>query len=302
MVEPKPGDGWWELSRRYFLESPAHVIIARDNTDAPAGFAVIATSRDRAPLADDPLLVPWIADARERARDGDAVLWARSDRVGAEPGVHALLGFGGVLMSGLANPRYLYLPIDPDNPDAVAFSGSLGAVHVPGLDVELTGRGIECHIVDLGPGGLLAAQRDVVYREIGIAEQSRPRSLAVEQLDPDAVRTLLRDATRPERIERSPFAVGATVAERAASVRALLDAAIERAFGTGSRDQRLRAVLTAGYLERATTHEAVAASLHVSRAVYFRLAREAIDRLTATLRVMLLDASSRGAADGSRVR
>ena len=37
-----------------------------------------------------------------------------------------------ILRSGLRNPRYAYLPIDPRSRAALAFSAAVGAVHVPG--------------------------------------------------------------------------------------------------------------------------------------------------------------------------
>jgi hypothetical protein len=150
-------------------------------------------------------------------------------------------------------------------------------VNIPELFVTVGSRTMECHVVDFGPGGLLGAQRATVYAELGL---DPPDATCV---DGDSVRALLRDFSRADRLAASPLATGVTVAEPAESVRAQVRAAIERAFGSGRHDERLRAVLYAGYLEREGSHESVAASLHMSRAVYFRHAREAVDRLAAEL-------------------
>ena len=82
--------------------------------------------------------------------------------------VQAMLGIAGVLRSGVANPRFAYMPINPANPDALTFAGALGAEHLAELDLEFGARRIECHRIDYGPGGLLAAQRAVVYSELGL--------------------------------------------------------------------------------------------------------------------------------------
>ena len=106
------------------------------------------------------------------------------DSVSLVPRVQALLNMATILRSGLRNPRYAYLPIDPRSRAALAFSAAVGARHVPELDVD----GWECHVLDYGPGGLLGAQRDLVLRELGVAPPA---------LDVDAVREALRNLRRP---------------------------------------------------------------------------------------------------------
>jgi hypothetical protein len=267
------------LLQRYMREAPDLVVVVRDRNDAIVGISISASTLVPHAYVDRAILGPWLADARARAGDADAVVWAVSKVVGDELTVRPLLGFGGVLRSGVSNPRYIYLPIDIEHSGAVEFSASIGGVHTPELDVRVGAKQIQCHIVDFGPGGMLGAQRAIVYAELGF--ELPPDDVIV--VDGEAVRALLRDLTRDDRLAASSFATGDTVAERAASVRALVRDAVDRTFGAGARDEKLRAVMVAGYLERTTSHEAVAASLHMSRAVYFRTAREAVDRLAGEL-------------------
>ena len=118
--------------------------------------------------------------------------------------VQAMLGMAGVLRSGIANPRFAYMPINPTNPDALTFARALGAEHLSELDLEIGTRRIECHRIDYGPGGLVAAQRAVVYAELGLAS---PRPLQGEpKRDFEAVREALRNFRVPHELARSPLA------------------------------------------------------------------------------------------------
>ena len=167
--------------------------------------------------------------------------------------MQALLNMATILRSGLRNPRYAYLPIDPRSRAALAFSAAVGARHVPELDVD----GWECHVLDYGPGGLLGAQRDLVRRELGLAEPRTGRARGAAQ------------PPSPGR-RRGPRAA----AERGrAGVRDTPD------------EQLLRRVLIRGYFDPAASHEAAAHELHLSRAAYFRRLRAASDRVAEWLAV-----------------
>ena len=89
--------------------------------------------------------------------------------------------------SGLANPAAAYLPIASGDATAEAFSAACGARPVAELVVEEAGVRVECHVLDYGPGGLLAFQRAAVYRELGL----RPPTL-------EAVREALRNYGSPD--------------------------------------------------------------------------------------------------------
>ena len=174
---------WWPSTARFFDEAPDHVWVVRKRDD-PVGFMIIATSDDESPIADDPMLVPWIEHARGMTDGGTAVIWRNARTLNDDAAVQGLLGAAGLALSGVANPRFLYLPIDPLYPGAEAFSASLGAQHVPELDVDLGDGVTQCHIVDTGPGGTLGAQLAAVLAECGDA----PVAVATAPIDEAAVR------------------------------------------------------------------------------------------------------------------
>ena len=218
---------WWPSTARFFDEAPDHVWVVRKRDD-PVGFMILATSDDESPIVDDPMLVPWIEHARGMTDGGTAVIWRNARTLNDDAAVQGLLGAAGLALSGVANPRFLYLPIDPLYPGAEAFSASLGAQHVPELDVDLGDGVTQCHIVDTGPGGTLGAQLAAVLAECGDA----PVAVATAPIDEAAVRGALRDWDRPDLLAEAPFAVGATPAERAQSVRSTIRQAVASAFGS----------------------------------------------------------------------
>jgi hypothetical protein len=213
------------------------------------------------PAYEDPVLGPWLAHARSLAPDGNAVLWRDSEDFSGDPRSHvrAMVNMAGILRSGLKNPRYAYLPIEPGSEAARAFSAALGARHLPELDVEIGERRIECHLVDYGEGGLLGAQRDLVYAELGLVTTAAP-------FDLDVVRHALRNLHLPHELADSPLALGAGPA----SVRELLEEAAEHAFGETENERLLQRVLVRGYITPAASHEQAAYELNLSRSAYFR--------------------------------
>lgn len=271
--------GWWPLLERFFDAAPARIGIARDPEDRLAGYLVSVTPGNAPSFAaDDPLLGPWLAHARSRSPSGNAVLWHDAvDLAERCSGVQAMLGVAGILQSGLTNPRFAYLPIHPRLPEALEFARVLGARHIPELDLELAGVQVECHLLDYGPGGLLGAQRDVVYAEVGL----RPPRAA--PIDVKVVRQALRDLGVPSRLAVNELASGDGLEGRAESVRALLTDAAEHAFGETADELLLRRVLTRGYLDPAPSHELAASELNLSRAAYFRRLKMAVERIAAHL-------------------
>jgi AAA ATPase domain len=291
---------WWQLTRRYFAESPDRVAVARDLDDRICGYMAYMSQATAPPLADtDPLIGRWLAHARLDAGLGDSVLWQAAVDFTGQGKVQAMLGLAGVLRSGVANPRFCYLPIDPSHPGAVDFAQALNATHLTELDADIGGQRVECHRLDCGPGGLLASLRRQVYLELGLPEPDlaeRPGTagdeaspapgalhLAVPYQRPGAdletVRMALRNFRVPRDLARSPLAQGDTVPERAEFVRRQLRTAAQEAFGDSASEQLLQRVLMAGYLEPTTSHEAAAARLCLSRAAYFRRLRTAVERL-----------------------
>jgi hypothetical protein len=273
---------WWRLTRRFFVESPERVAIARDAEDRLCGYLVCMTPATAPEFAhEDPLVGPWLTHARSDARLGDSVLWHDSvDFSGDRRGrVQAMLGMAGVLRSGASNPRFAYMPINPANPDALTFARALGAEHLNELDLDMGRRRIECHRIDYGPGGLLAAQRAVVYSELGLAAPTPGSGEGEHRFELEDVREALRNFRVPHELARSPLASGDTPEERAESVRRLLRDAAERAFGDNENEKLLRRVLIRGYIEPAPSHEQAAIDLSLSRAAYFRRLRAAAERV-----------------------
>jgi hypothetical protein len=270
---------WWPLLERFFDEAPARIGIARDPEDRLAGYLVSITPRNAPSFAaDHPLLGPWLADAHSRSPSGNAVLWhAAVDLAGRCSGVQAMLGVAGILQSGLSNPRLAYMPIDPNLPEALEFARVLRAQHIPELDLEHAGVRVQCHVLDYGPGGLLGAQRDVVYRELGLRPPHTPPT------EVEVVRQALRDLDVPSRLAASELATGDALEDRAESVHALLAEAAQHAFGQSADELLLRQVLVRGYLDPAPSHELAARELNLSRAAYFRRLRMAVERLATYL-------------------
>ena len=257
---------WWPSTRELFERAPERVVIARDPGDNLCGFSISVTPANAPPAADeDVLLGPWLAHARENVPDGNAILWRDAMDFTGDPasGIQGMINLVGVLRSGLSNPRYAYIPINPGHP-AAEFTQALGAAHVEELDVNVGDTCFECHVLDYGRLGLLGMQRAVVYMELGLA----PPPAAAAGVE--TVREALRNLRVPPELARSPLARGSSVEERAESVRTLFEHAAESAFGHSENELLLRRVLTRGYLEPAPSHEAAADELNLSRAAYFR--------------------------------
>jgi len=292
--DPRPGDreaidaalrgtrhaGCWEGSARFFTEAPEHVAVVRDAEERVAGYGIAVTPAS-APgfCGDDPVLAPWLDHASRLAPHGEAVLYRDSVDLTREPdsGVIGMLGMAGMLRSALENPRFAYLPINPSLPGALEFAAAAGGRHLPELDVRVGAVELRCYLIEYGPGGLLAAQRDLVYRELGLPPP--PAADAGAGIDFATVRDALLNLDSPALLARSPLASGSDPDERAASVRQALDDACERAFGSSQGERLLRDVLIRAYIRPAPSHELAAQELHLSRSAYFRRLRAATARV-----------------------
>jgi hypothetical protein len=217
------------------------------------------------------LLGPWLRYARDELNTTSAVIWREAVDLTGEMGeVTSLLGAGGLLATGVANPRYGFLPISPLVPAAQQFSEALDAVHVPALDLHGHGMDLACHVVDFGPGGLLGFQRDWIYRETGAAAP-------LDQPDGDPAR-LLRLLREPGGLAHGPTWLGDTPAERLANLNQNVRVALD-VFGTTHDDQLARAIIEKAFLGEAASHEAIARQLHLSRSAYFRRLNSASTRV-----------------------
>jgi hypothetical protein len=273
----------WQYIRPFAERDKAHVFVVKGRETGLGGIAVSVTPGAAGPVAfADPILGPWLEHARTLTPDGNAVLWQTAIALVDDPEgeVQSLLGSGGLLRSGLHNPRYIFLPIDPRHRGAVAFAAAVGARRVPSLDVAVGNFLLECHVGDLGTRGVLGAARDVVYLELGLTP---PTPLLVSS---DAVRQALRELNDPVRLANTSLAwlidaaPAVTAVERADQVSAWLRAGTDRAFGAGEEEQLRRNIIELTFWSPSGSHTATARALHLSRATYFRRLSEATQRLS----------------------
>jgi hypothetical protein len=271
---------WWSLTRVFLEQHPEFCGVARDAEGRVGGYFVAVAPNSAPPAAEaDPLLGPWLRHARETLRTNRAVLWRDAIDLTGEMGeVTSLLGAGGLLSTGVANPRYGFLPISPVVPAARLFSEALGATHEPSLDVATHGQELACHIVDFGPTGLLGFQRDWIYRETG----ARPRSDAPE-VEPIEVLKLLRD---PDRLAHGPSWLGSSPSARLDRLRQLVEDSLV-VFGDHRDDELAREIIAAAFLGQSAPHDAIARQLHLSRSAYFRRLHGASERVSEELAARL---------------
>jgi len=285
----KGGEWWWALTAPFFLQAPGRVCVVRDADENLCGFCISVSPHDAPAVAEsDPLLGPWLAHARREHPGAEVMLWRDSiDFTAGEEGdmsspVLALMNTAAVLRSGLTNPRYSYLPIHRENKVAMEYARAVGAQHTAELDLEVDDHVTECHVIDYGPGGMLARQRATVYAELGLPppdERARDDSTSGVTITADMVRDALRSLDNPLELAGSPLATGDTPDERAASVRALLADATANAFGEAPDERLLQQIMERGYLDASASHESAALELNVSRATYFRRLRVASQRV-----------------------
>jgi hypothetical protein len=254
---------WWRVTEVFFTAHPEHCGVARDPQGHIGGYFIAVAPTDVPQAAEtDPLLGPWLRHARDELNTSSVVMWREAVDLTGEMGeVTSLLGAGGLLSTGVANPRYGFLPISPLVPAAQQFSEALGAVHVPALDMRAHGIELACHVVDFGPGGLIGFQRDWIYRETGSTPPAdRPA------VDPARLLRMLRE---PALLSHGPMWLGSTPAERLANLRGRVTEALD-VFGNSDDDRLARAIIRAAFLDSAAPHEAIARQLHISRSAYFR--------------------------------
>jgi AAA ATPase domain len=282
------GSVWWTFTEPFFLQAPERVCVVRDADENLCGFNISVSPRNAPPVAErDPLLGPWLAHARREHAGEEVMLWRDSiDFTSSDEGdisspVLALMNTAAVLRSGLTNPRYSYLPIHRENKVAMEYARAVGAEYVEELDLQVDEHVTECHVIDYGPGGMLARARATVYAELGIPapDASDVADEVPSEITPDAVRDALRSLDNPLELATSPLAVGDTPDERAASVRALLADATANAFGDAPDERLLQQIMERGYLDSYASHESAALELNVSRATYFRRLRIASQRV-----------------------
>ena len=269
-------DEWWDETSVFFREHSEFVGIARDRDGGVGGYYVAVSPGNAPPAAEtDVLLGPWLRYARQVLKTDSAVLAREAvDLTGERGEITALLGAGGVLGTGVVNPRYVFLPISPTVPAAQAFSEALGARHVSELDVNAYGMELACHIVDFGPSGLLGFQRDWIYRESGMVPPVEPTGV-----DPGRLIRLLRD---PNGLSHGPEWLGPTPSERLENLRRMVRESLS-VFGDHRDDDVARRIVEEAFLGVGASHETIARQFHLSRSAYFRRLQSATARLGAEL-------------------
>ncbi len=268
----------WAGLRRWFRESPGHVYTVRNSSGTLVGIGVWVTPNDAPPWAsEDTVVGPRLEHARAHSPEGRAVIsrggrplkWSTKTTKAAIANP-AMVGRRGV------DHRYFYGARFEGRVQQADFYDAMGYRRVPGLDVVEDGRLVECHILDLGEGGVIGGIRDIVYRNLGLP----PPAIPTRQQDvSELVRDALRSYHRPTALAANPLADGATIEQRHESVRRLLRQAIDSAFGDSDNERLLRATIEHGYLDRTGSHESTARRLHLSRATYFRRLSRATDRV-----------------------
>jgi hypothetical protein len=292
------GEAWWASTQLILDQAPDRVVTVRDARDMLCGIA-IAVTPDNAPAAaeNDICLGPWLSHAREAHAGEEVLIWRDSiDFVAhgdlSSP-VLSILNTAAILRSGLNNPRWSYIPIDPTNEAAVTFARAVNTTHLQHLDIGLVEKVVQCHQVDHSDDGLLGGVRSAVYAELGLGAagpiklggDGAPLKSVVRSDDDnlpvtlETVRDALRALHQPLELATSPLATGTSTEERAASVRAEVQDAVANAFGDSPDEQLLRRIVQRGYLDPSGSHELAADELHVSRATYFRRLRTASERV-----------------------
>jgi len=280
ILEAVGAEEWWSITEPLLDQAPEYCGVARTAEGEVGGYFVAVAPGSAPPIAEhDPLLGPWLRYAREVLRTPRAVIWRDAVDLTGEMGeVTSLLGAGGLLSTGVASPRYGFLPITPVLPAALQFSEALGASRVPELDVITHGQHLECHLVDFGPRGLLGFQRDWIYRETGAVPPGDEWIV-----DPVEVVKLLRE---PETLARGPAFLGVSPSARLDRLRGLVTDALA-VFGTHRDDVLAREIVVAAYLGDNPSHEAIARQLHLSRSAYYRRLHTATQRVSEELSAIL---------------
>lgn len=291
---PEPGDAeivaaslgvaqtaWWAGVRRWFDESPQHVVVVRDAHDAIA-YIAIGVTPDRAPdwAGEDAVAGPWLEHARAHVPSGAALVVREALDLSGEPGVaSAAAALGNVALvvgSDLVRSERMYCPASGDQPSLADFRRAVGRTDVPVLDVTDHERVVRCQVHDFGPGGLPGWVLGLVYRDLGLPPPPirRPATIGAE-----SVRTALRSFHDPAALAASPLARGTTAQARAESVRRRLREAVDGAFGDSDDERLLRTIVARAYLDPDGGHARSEYDLHISRATYFRRLRSAVARV-----------------------
>ena len=274
---------WWPGVVRWLEEAPEHVIAIRDEAGLLVGWRIWVTPA-AAPswVEEDAILGPWLADARERAPDGDVLLLRDGKDLirerGSEPTspIVSAANYASVLGSGLRGVRFMYATTDPADEQIHEFLLAMGYKRQPALDIADHGRTVPSYVADWGPGGLVRFVRDLVYWDLGMTP---PTVAAAEEPGAAAVRDALRGFHDPIALAANPLGRGRGAEQRAASIRQAILAAVDGAFGNSPDERLQRAAIERGYLDPDGGHVVAMQELSFSRTTYFRRLATASERV-----------------------
>ena len=275
------GEAMWAINRRFFERMPELGAVVKDATGRILAFTFVpTTATDDDELEEAPVIGPILRHARALEPRGEALLMTDMCDLTGDPanGMVGMLANAALLRASRSNPRYVYMTINEEIEMGQVFARMVGAARVPELGAQPGRERLLAWLIDFGPGGFLANQRELVYRELNLEPPPRPPE-RVESVRAEQVRDALRNLDRPPELARSPLAEGDDVTERAESVRSLLTEASEKAFGQQPEERLLRDVIVLGYLDPAPSHEAAAERLYLSRSSYFRRLKQGVDRV-----------------------
>ena len=276
-------EDWWPGVVRWLEEAPEHVIAIRDEAGLLVGWRIWVTpAAAPAWVQEDAILGPWLADARERAPDGDVLLLRDGKDLirerGAEPTspIVSAANYASVLGSGLRGVRFMYATTDPADEQIHEFLLAMGYKRQPQLDIADHGRTVPSYVVDWGPGGAVRFFRDLVYWDLGMTP---PAAAPAGEPAAAAVRDALRSFHDPIALAANPLGRGRGADQRAAAVRQTLLDAVDGAFGDSADERLLRAAIERGYLDPDGGHVIAMQELSFSRTTYFRRLATASDRV-----------------------
>jgi hypothetical protein len=273
------GSDWWPGMRRWFDEAPDHVMVVHDAEGAIAAVTIAVTPASAPDWASqDRVLAPWLADARSRFPDGDALLLRDAlDLTGdLESSAVAVGNTAIVLGSGLSTVKAIYMGLFEESAHQREFLRALDWSIVEDLEIADADRTVRCYRNDFGTGGIVWFTLKLVYRDLGLQPPvQRPPAAA----GAETVRDALRSFHDPRALAANALARGGTADQRAESVRRLLRATVADAFGDSRDERELCSVLERAYLDPGGGHELAAEELHMSRTTYFRRLRIAVDRV-----------------------
>jgi hypothetical protein len=272
----------WRWFEQLVSHPDARVRIARHRTGDPLGYDVVLPVRDDTlPLVRGHHVISCTVDAYGRlagvtpTEQPDLVFLAHLGLAGPLPeatrsalirDLLSVLARGGVCLCSLDLEEYRRL------------AEALGFRPVPGSETRFRGDSYLGYALDLTRVGpepwlrALLAQRPLP--PVGPGELERE------------LREVLVHWRDDRRVAASSLAalVPAGVAGDADAVRALVEAAVERAQALVASDHELALrALALAYIRRAGTHERIADELHVSRATFYRLLHRGLELSAAAL-------------------